>query len=157
MRDLSTLGLGSAGVWTRAAALQALPPGRIRAHLRNGTWQAVHRGIYTDGGVVLAPEQRAFAAVLAAGGASQSLDAWRAVASTRTAARVWQLPLIDDDDPATGAQEQHLDEVAVRRPCGRAGALTGHVLALGPDEVLRRGSGLLITSVQRTLLDCARV
>src|SRR5213079_1378479 len=37
----------------------------------------------------------------------------RAVASGRSAARVWGLPLIDDDDPATGASEHRIDDVAV--------------------------------------------
>jgi hypothetical protein len=133
----------------------------------------VHRGVYADAGYVLSPEQRAFAAVLASGGADQPVEfgpprpdgsrrrRMRAVASGRTAARVWQLPLIDDDDPATGAAEHTLDDVAVwhhgRQRHGPSISLRRHHLRLGGDDIVCRPSGLYVMSPLRTALDCARL
>lgn len=111
MTDLSSLGDGTSGVWTRAQARRLLTATQVDELVRTGVWQVLWRGVYADGGFVASAEQRAIAAVLATGGADQPLPAWdgsgrtvlRAVASGRTAARVWRCPLIDDDDPATDA------------------------------------------------------
>ena len=102
--DLSSLGAHSAGIWTRREALARLSRARVAAMLREGYWQSPLPGIYADGGTVLDPEQRAYAAVLASGEG--------AVAAGRTAARVFGLPLIDDDDPATDAYDLVNDDVA---------------------------------------------
>lgn len=173
MADLSTLGEGSAGVWTRQQALSHLSPRQIRTLLADGTWQVALPGVYADGGYVLAPEQRAFAAVLATGGADQPVPfgaprpdgTWRlrlrAVAAGRTAARVWGFPLIDDDDPATGACETVIDDVAVwyharqRDATGRQ--LRRYQVALGDCDIVRLPSGLYLMSPLRTLVDCARL
>lgn len=173
MADLSSLGSDTSGIWTRAQALSLMTTGQVRAVLRDGVWQTVLPGIYADAGIALDAEQRAFAAVLASGGVrgqpSKAKDRhlWRAVAAGRTAARVWGFPLIDDDDPATGAHESVIDDVAVRT--GRVTRIT-HVaeldpgpprelrrrrLTLAPLDVSRRPSGLLLTSPLRTLFDCA--
>lgn len=167
MPDLSSLGAQSAGVWTRTAALAVLPPGAVRALLRDGSWQVVLPGVYVDGGCVLTPEQRAWAAVLACGAAPGQRPAdWTAVAAGRTAARVWKLPLIDDDDRATGAREMDTDDVVVRRTAA-ARAITArtddrrrvlrHRHRLAIQDVVRRPSGLLLTSPQRTLFDLAAI
>lgn len=148
--DLSSLGAHSAGIWTRREALARLSRARVAAMLREGYWQSPLPGIYADGGTVLDPEQRAYAAVLASGEG--------AVAAGRTAARVFGLPLIDDDDPATDAYDLVNDDVAAASSRS-AGAAAGNVHrrqgALPPGDVLRRRSGLLVTSPARTLFDCA--
>lgn len=141
MVDVSGLGHATSGVWTRAQALVLLRPGQVDELVRSGTWQVLWRGVYADGGIVVAPEQRAIAAVLAVGGADQPSAAGagdgqrpRTAASARTAARAWGLPLIDDDEPATGAVEHLLDHVAVGRPLPRQvyGGRTLHPSAVPP-------------------------
>lgn len=158
------LGAATRAVWTRPEALAVITRGRIAAALRNAEWQVVWGGVYADGGIVLDPEQRAFAAVLASGGRGQEGETWQAVASGRTAARVHGLPLIDDDDPSTKARDRLIEEVICHRPGSlrrRHGGET-HVLmrrqrALAADDVVELPSGLLMTSVARTLFDCAAV
>ncbi len=168
MTDLSALGSAASGVWTRAEALQHLSPGQVDALVRRGTWQVLWCGVYADGGYLLDAEQRAHAAVLAAGGAQQLQHAGAegrprltAVACGRTAARVWSLPLIDDDDPAAGRSEHQLDDVAVARRLpvqAHAGRrLTPRRGALTRRDVVRRPSGLWVTGPVRTLADCAHL
>lgn len=171
MADLSRLGAGSLGVWTRAQALPLLSPGQVDALVSNGTWQVLWRGVYADAGVVVSPQQRALAAVLATGGAGRLVgpaeplgerpQALRAVASGRTAARVWRVPLIDDDDPATGAREHLVDDVAVDRSLPRqsfAGRLLRpRTVGLASQDVVRLPSGLCLTTPLRTLADCAQL
>ena len=127
--------------------------------------------MYADAGYALDAEQRAFAAVLASGGADQPVQfgdplpdgsrrrRLRAVAAGRTAARVWGLPLIDDDDPATGAVEHTIDDVAVWYHARHRtdGSLRRHHLRLGGDDIVRRASGLYVMSPLRTLVDCVRL
>lgn len=172
MTDLSPLGDSSRGVWTREQALVLLSERQIQTLLDNGIWQVVHRGVYADAGYVLDAEQRAFAAVLASGGADQPVPCGaplpdgsqrrrlRAVAAGRTAARVWQFPLIDDDDPATGATEHTIDDVAVwYHGRHRGGPTTVHrrQLRLGGADIVRLPSGLYVMSALRTAIDCARL
>ncbi len=172
MPDLSSLGAGSLGIWTRKQALELLTAGEIDTLVRTATWQVIWRGVFADGGIVLAAEQRAIAAVLAAGGAGQPVPVGpldpatgrrrrrlRAVAVGRTAARVWQFPLIDDDDPATGAREHLLDHVAVARRLPRQSyggrLLIPHQVPLARADVVRLRSGLWLSTPLRTLVDCA--
>lgn len=164
MFDLSVLGASSLGIWTRADALVLLSPAQVDGFVRRGDWQVVWRGVYADAGHVLDVEQRALAAVLAAGGdvAERSGDSpppLLAVAAGRTAARVWRIPLVDDHDPATDAWEHLLDDVAVRRHVNarqHAGrTLRPRELSLQPDDVVRHESGLWLTGPLRTLVDCA--
>lgn len=169
MPDLSSLGASSGGVWTRPQALAVAPPGQVRAALSRH-WQVVWPGTYADAGYVLDPEQRAWAAVLASGGAGQPVPCdpdvetgpqrrrLRAVACGRTAARCWGIPLIDDDDPATGGCERLVDEVSVwaHSPPLRHGGrvLRRHRLRLHPGDIVRTGGGCFVTSPLRTLVDC---
>ncbi len=172
MTDLSSLGAASLGIWTRADALTLLTPGEIDTLVRTRVWQTPWRGVYADGGCDLSAEQRALAACLASGGAGQPFAygrpdpvtgrrrrRLRAVAAGRTAARVYRLPLIDDHDPATGAAEHLLDDVAVPRhlPALTRGGRTLHrrQLRLASGEFVRRPGGLWVTSPARTLVDCA--
>ena len=158
MPDLSSLGATSLGVWTRPQALRLLRPGQIDELVRTRCWQVLWRGVYVDGGSAPTPQQRAYAAVLATTPPQQDR---LVVAAGRTAARLHGLPLIDDDDPATGAQEHLVDQVLVDRwlPCQRFGGrvLQPSTVRLRHDDVVRGTSGVRATSCARTLLDCARV
>lgn len=99
-------------------------------------FQRLHRGVHCDGGVEPSPLMRGWAALLARGGHGK---AW---AAGRTLARMLELPLIDDDDPATRAYDRVHDDVAVldAHP-GRSGTL--HVsrpsFGIGTDTVLVGG------------------
>ena len=172
MVDLSSLGADSLGVWTRNQALLLLKAGQIDVLVRTGSWQVLWRGVYMDGGFEPTAEQRAIAAVLAAGGADQPIPTGRVDPSTgrrrvrlraaawgRTAARVWRFPLIDDDDPATRAAEHLLDDVAVDRPLPRqhwqGRTLIPVQVPIGRPGTVRLASGLWLSSPLRTLRTCA--
>jgi hypothetical protein len=162
-----------------------------RPQVRRGQWQAPWSGVYADGGIELDLEQRAFAAVLASGGGpdrglsptptgggtTTPIDGattnpagdgatLRAVVCGRLAARLHGLPLIDDRDPATGAQEHLLDELAVlwgasrlqrRAADGQVRVLTRHRRRYQPNQVIRLPNGLYVTSHAQTVLDCAQL
>lgn len=180
MVDLSSLGGASCGVWTRTQALGLTSPGQVRGALARD-WQVLWPGTYADAGYHLTPEQHCWAAVLASGdrrrpvGPAPGADGRpaqprpypregsphggrRAVACGRTAARYWGIPLVDDDDPATGACESLIDDVSVGAhlpPVVHAGRrLQRHRLRLGPSDVVRTASGCHVTSPTRTLVDC---
>jgi len=144
------LGAASAGVWTRRDAVAVLGAGRVDALVRAGTWQVLWPGVLADAGHVPDPRQRAWAAVLASGGPGA------AVACGRTAARLHGLPLVDDQDPATGSWDHLHDDVHADRHVGdvRCGGRVLHrrQLRLRPDDVVDVG-GLRVTAVARTLSD----
>lgn len=159
------LGAKALGVWTRAEAEAVLTRGELQARVTSGAWQRVLPGVFADGGYALSPEQRAVAAVLATGDPLSAKENARAVACGRTAARVHGLPLIDDDDPTTGASDHLTDDVhTFRARSGRSlvvlsgdRRLVRHRLTLLDDELVRHASGLLLTSAVRTAVDCARL
>ena len=154
------LGATTRGVWARAQALEVVSRAVVRRRVDSGVWQRPWPGVYADAGVALDPEQRAFAAVLASGGGLDPARRTRAAACGRTAARVQGFVLVDDDDPVTGAREHLHDEVLVQQrlrplvaPDGRV--LQRHELVLQERDLVRRPSGLVLTSPVRTVLDCA--
>jgi len=169
MTDLSSLGATTSGIWTRDCALRLLTVGRYDALVRGRGWQTLWPGVHADGGVALDPVQRAVAAVLASGGDQVAMPVdgeprlrqvrLRAFACGRTAARAWGIPLLDDDDPATGASEHLHDDVGVvsHLPDVTYGGRVLHrrQLRLRPGELLYLPSGLWTTSVLRTVADCA--
>ena len=109
MRE-EALGRTTGGVWTAADARNCgLTMRQVEWRVAAGLWQGVRRGIYADAGIVPSASMRAWAAVLAAGGVG------RAWATGRTRLRLLDLPLIDDEDPATGALDLPHDDVLVRR------------------------------------------
>jgi hypothetical protein len=153
---LAELGTAHRGLWTRRDALAVTSRGRVDAHLHRGQWRTVWPGVLTDAGTALDHGQRAQAAVLACGPG--------AVACGRTAARLHGLPLIDDHDPATGAQQHLLDDVATsgarrplrrRDPDGAVHVLRRTALTLLPEDVVRGSGGLLLTTPLQTLVDLA--
>lgn len=158
--DLSRLGQRTVAVWTRAQALELLTAGQVATLLRDGSWQSPWPGVLADSGYALAADQRAVAAVLASGGPSG------VVAAGRTAARVWRLPLVDDDDPATGAQDHLHDDVLVRwhgsaltrsDEHGRVRVLHRRRAALQAQDVREHPSGMAVTTAARTLFDLSGV
>lgn len=131
------LGRRTAGVWTAAQARACgLSEGTIARRVAAGVFQRLHRGVYCDGGVEPSPLMRGWAAVLARSGHGK---AW---AAGRTLARMLELPLIDDDDPATQAYDRVNDDVAVLdgHP-GRSGTLfvSRPSFVIGVDTVLVGG------------------
>lgn len=169
MSTEAELGATTRGVWTRRAALATLSRSRIQTRLNDGSWQVVWPGVYADAGHELDAEQRGLAAVLASGGEGQPFSSRtgrfvKAVACGRTAARMHGFPLVDDDDPATGARELLLDDVAIRytappltcaQPDGSVRVLTRHHRRYRSGELTQRPSGLYVSSPLRTLVDCA--
>ena len=147
------LGADSAGVWTTAQAVSCgLSEGAIARRVASGRWQRLRRSVYADGGVEPSPLMRGWAAVLEGGGPA------RACAGGRTTARLLGLPLIDDDDPATGAHDAELDDVVMRTPSGATArpTLRVHRLALTPrDTVLIDGCPSL--TLERALAGLAAV
>jgi hypothetical protein len=148
----SELGVGTGGVWTTAdARRRGLTVEQVRHRTASGEWQRLRRGVFTDGGIVADAGMRAWAAVVAAGGSG------RAWATGRTTARLLDLPLIDDDDPATGALDRAHDDVAVpptRRPVQRTtlrvhrGVLTaGTTTIAGCPTVTLEGALLPLAAV----------
>lgn len=151
MSPEQSLGAGTAGVWTWQDARRAgLTEDQVLGRVTRGEWQRLRRGTYLDGGVVAGPLQRASAAVLACGGSG------RAVAVGRTAARLWGFPLVDDDDPATGRFEAHVDDVAVTRGRGRTPTLHTRELSLSQAHIVHE-QDVPVLRPQRTLLDLACV
>lgn len=169
MGSTADLGARTRGVWTRREALTLLSRGRVDGLVQRGEWQAPWPGVYADGGVELDIEQRGWAAVLASGGRHERAGGAqlpKAVVCGRLAARLHGLPLIDDEDPATGGREHLIDDVAVRwggvqltslLPDGRQRILLRHRRDYGADDVVRRPSGLHVTSYGTTVLDCAHL
>ena len=153
---LARLGTTHRGLWTRREALTVVTRDTADGFVRRGEWRSVWPGVLTDAGTVLDPGQRAYAAVLASGPAS--------VVSGRTAARLYRLPLIDDRDPATGAQEHLVDDVtsAGSHRTLRKRDAGGHVFELRrssrrvpAEDVRRTAGGLRLTTPLRTLVDLA--
>ena len=173
--DLSSLGAGSSAVWTRAAAARLLTATAIDRKLRT-EWQSPYPGVYADAGYDLDPVQWAYAGVLASGGADRPQAQGRPDASGlisvqlpaapcgRDAARVWGLPLIDDDDPATGGSERYLHDVhswasgdelvAPRVGQEPSHVLRRHRLTLLEGDLVQHDSGLWLTSPLHTALHC---
>ena len=165
MVGLDELGGASCGVWSRRDALTVVSKDVITRLLADGIWQRPWPGVLADGGFCLSDLQVAVATNLASGGslggslpAEQPASARTAVTCGRSAARVLGVPLIDDDDPATGAHDAQHHDVAVWnrtralvRDDGQV--LHRHRLALARTDVGRHVSGLWITTHVRTLWD----
>lgn len=177
MADIRSLGEASLGVWSRDQAVQAIGRNRVDQHVKERVWQSPLPGVYADAGHTLSAEQWGFVAVLASDGADQPkpfgpIDEdgkqqrrMRAVVCGRSAARIWKLPLIDDNDPATGGTERYVQDVHVWRRMRKLTApaetfdergyeLRRHQLTLRKGDLVQHESGLWLTSELRTAVQC---
>lgn len=146
------LGSETGGVWTRGQALACgLSDDVIAGKVRVGYWQQLRRGTYCDGGIEPTPAMRGWAAILASGGSG------RAWADGRTALRLFGLPLIDDDDPATGACDQVHDDVAVPRSPAPRSTSTLHRHRRTPAFAIGLLAGCPCVSLGEALLTAAGV
>lgn len=146
----AALGATTSGVWTTAAARAAgLTDDQVRRRLELRLWQRLRTGTYTYGGVTPDPLMRASAVVQAC-----TTPRRRAVAAGRTAARVWSLPLVDDDDPATQRFEHTWDDVAVSFGEATGRNITSRQLRLQAADICFVG-GVAVLSLPRTLVDLA--
>ena len=134
-----------------AAHAAGLSEDDIRGRVARGEWQRLRKGTYADGGVTPDAFMRASSAVQRA-----CTPRRFAVAAGRTAARIYGIPLVDDNDPATGREDWRLDDVALTRGETTARTLHSRQLALRPDDVcLLRGIPVL--TLPRTLVDLGDV
>lgn len=166
---MEPLGEQTSRIWTRREAVRAVGPSAVATQLRRGAWQVPWPGVYADAGEPLDPHRRAVAAVLASGGGlpppGTGPRLLHAVAAGRTAARVHGFVLVDDADPATGADDgAHDDVVVLAEPPdlvvlddGRRRVLHRHQWALQPGDVRLVAGGLHVTGRLRTIADCARL
>ncbi len=161
---MAELGATSLGIWTRREALTRFTPAQIDTRTRRGDWQVLWRGVYADASTPLTPLPRAVAGLLAVGGSERPVlrggeqrRQVRAVACGRMAARIWQIPLIEDRDPATGAYEHLLDDVAVTRHLpdqGWAGrTLLPQQRWIPRTDRVRLAGGLWVTTPLQTAVD----
>lgn len=122
------------------------PAPDVRARVRAGTWRRVHRGAYVD----VTPDSDGF-------DSATRLALGRAVAITlrstadvtfshTTAALLWGLPTVVDDDWA------HVTQIS--KPTTQDHGVRRHVNALSPADRTTR-LGLPVTTLERTLVDCA--
>lgn len=165
--DLCDLGDGTGGMWTRQQALALVTPGQVRGHVLDGVWRTTWPGVLCDGGFALDHVSWAWAAVLASLPRGSTVPRLDVVVCARSAARVLGIPLIDDDDPATGARDHVHHDIAVRRhvrdlvsrpvnPAEPVQHLHRRQLALESEDLLVV-DGLLVTGHLRTLVDLAGV
>ncbi len=144
---------------------------RADRFVADGCWREVYPCVFTDAGSPMSAVQRATAGVVACGGVlaeglldCESPEVLVAVACGRDAARVWGIPLIDDDDPATQALDKLHHDTAVWReleplrsrpvvPTDPVDVLHRHQLELSRCDVHRHPSGLWLTVPLRTLYD----
>ena len=110
---------------------------QVRHRVRSGLWRRVRRGVYVVGAAPLTWHQEAMAACLAAGS--------RAVASHRTAARLWALVPRSGQLEVTVADGDH-----VRLP----GACV-HRSILLPSLDCTTIEGIPVTTVSRSILDAS--
>ena len=158
---LLTLAIG--GAWSAATArIAGFTDEQIRYLVHIGVWRKVRRGIYTYGGAEPGPITRAAAAVIASGltpddGGVQADDRIPcAVAAGRTAARVWEIPVIDDDDPAMKRLERNEDDVIRTDGRSTSATLRTRRVDLDPADVTFV-DGVPVLTLLRTLPDLAVV
>jgi very-short-patch-repair endonuclease len=126
------------GVITRAQALElGLSARSIDRLVKAGAWHRVHTATYVVAGAPATWLQAVAAAVLS--------GAPDAVASHRTAARLWDCP---DISPAV--------EITTTRALRRQGVEVHRTTRLGAHEVRHRGS-IPVTDPERTLVDLSAV
>lgn len=152
-------------MWRRHDALAVKSRSQVQEQLERGRWVGAFRATYIEATGDVTVGQRELAAVLATcpRGLPPEVDGVpTAVACLRSAARVWGLTLINDDDPATGGNEHLWHDVSTDRNLARESTPTaeGHVifrhrLTFVRGDFVRLAPGLWVTTPLRTALDCA--
>jgi hypothetical protein len=138
-RALSALAHQQHGIFTRAQATSlGLTAGQINWRVRAGVWVVVDYGVYRASSTPSSWHQRLLAACLAG----------PAVASHRSAGRLWHLP---------GCDDSMIEVTAVRHLRRHARDVTWHESRHldGRDVTIREG--VPVTSVDRTIIDLAAV
>lgn len=129
------------GVFTRAHARAAgLSSDQIRNRLANGRWQMVHRQVFRIAGTPLLWQGEILAACWAGG--------FRAAASHRSAAALWELP---------GGRRDLVEITCPRWRRGRHEGLVVHETTTLEWLDLTHCEGIPITTPERTLLDLGAV
>jgi hypothetical protein len=147
---LHTLAAARGGVFTSfEAAFASYSPAQIRTRVSRGEWRVLRRGYYCFASGPLAPctpldEHRlqTIAVLTSCPGAA---------ASHRTAASLYDLPLLGFTDTRTHAT---YDPTSMRTPSYRRD-VNMHAATLADDDVWDRG-GLRVTRPARTVIDLAR-
>jgi predicted transcriptional regulator of viral defense system len=139
-RVISALAASHHGVVSRRLLLEnGISKDTIDMRLRQRRLVSVHRGVYALGHAQLRPEGRWLAAVEAVGTG--------AVLSHASAARLWGL----DDAALLPTQVT----VAKRSGLARRRGLVVHRVSELPDDEVTARDAIPVTTVARTLLDCA--
>lgn len=129
------------GVFTRAHAVAAgFSPDQIRNRLANGRWAPVHQRVFRVAGSPLAWQGQILAACWAGG--------FRAAASHRSAAALWELP---------GGRRDLVEITCPRWRRGRHDHLVVHETTVMDWLDLTHHDGVPVTTPERTLLDLGAV
>lgn len=119
----------------------------VAALVRDGTWQRVRPGAYVDAALLGGPDDARTLALARMSALRRQLTC-DAVVSHTSAALLWGLPVLRA--PTT----THITQRYSSRAGGPAD-LTRHRPAVGDDDVVAL-HGLRVTSLERTVVDCAR-
>ncbi len=138
---IAAVARGQLGLVTRACCMElGMSRHQVDRRVRRGLWVRVHPGVFAFAGAPASHEQRVLAAVLAAGGG--------AVASHATAARLHALMHVPEPNgieiTVTTGHVPVLDGV------------TAHRTGVLPEADRARVGPIPVTSVARTIADCAR-
>ncbi len=118
----------------------------IRAMVAAGTLQRIQRGayIYTRDAQALTPEERLTVRCIAA-----QMMGLQGIFSHTSAAALWGLDVL--------SVPQMISVYSCSHSTSDKGRITRHYSATGPEEVTRLpGTSIMVTTVARTLQDCAR-
>ena len=126
--------------------LRGIGPKRIRKLVAEGSLQRIQRGayIYTRDAQALTPEERLTVRCIAA-----QMMGLQGIFSHTSAAALWGLDVL--------SVPQMISVYSCSHSTSDKGRITRHYSAPGPEEVTRLpGTSIMVTTVARTLQDCAR-
>ena len=126
--------------------MKGIGPRRLRNLIAGGTLQRIRRGayIYTRNAQALTPEERLTVRCIAA-----QMMGLQGIFSHTSAAVLWGLDVL--------SVPQMISVYSCSHSTSDKGRITRHYSATGPEEVTRLpGTSIMVTTVARTLQDCAR-
>lgn len=126
--------------------MKGIGPRRLRNLIAGGTLQRIRRGayIYTRNAQALTPEERLTVRCIAA-----QMMGLQGIFSHTSAAALWGLDVL--------SVPQMISVYSCSHSTSDKGRITRHYSATGPEEVTRLpGTSIMVTTVARTLQDCAR-